>query len=221
MTVPFGVAQALRGGVALLFPLLWMIQTRLLLAGSVAVAALAYVTGRAAVARGGRTALPLADVATPFGESVMVAGACALAITATEGVHGLGVTGGGGIVATAFVIHAVGLSWLGRAKGDITDGRKRVAAISGLIGELALSIALLTVAADALQATVAGPIAGIQLLASPWPAVLAMGLAFLPFVRLSLAEIAAEDAPRQAFQAASVTLSGILLVGLAGPSWWP
>ena len=48
-----------------------------------------------------------------------------------------------------------------------------------------------------------------------------MGLAFLPFVRLSLAEIAAEDAPRQAFQAASVTLSGILLVGLAGPSWWP
>ena len=90
-----------------------------------------------------------------------------------------------------------------------------------MIGELALSIALLTVAADALQATVAGPIAGIQLLASPWPAVLAMGLAFLPFVRLSLAEIAAEDAPRQAFQAASVTLSGILLVGLAGPSWWP
>lgn len=223
MTVPFGAAQGLRGAVALAFPLLWMIQTRWLLSGSIAIAAIAYATGRAAVARGGRATLPLADVATPLGESVMVAAALALAIraTATEGVHGLGLAGAGGIVGAALVVHALGLPLLGRANDDVGAPRKRVAALAGLVGELALGVALATVAARALEATLSGPIAGIQLIASPWPAVLAMALAYLPMVRLSLVECSATDAPRRAVEAAAVTLTGVLLVGLGGPTWWP
>lgn len=223
MTVPFGPSQLLRGAVALAFPLLWMIQTRWLLAGSITIAALAYVTGRLAVARGGAGALPLDGLATPFGESVMIAAACALALFATSSrsMHDLGLAEGATIVAAALVIHAAGLRWLGRANDELGSGRKRLAAIAGLIGELALAVALLTVAADALQATLSGPIASIQLLTSPWPAVLAMSLSFLPMVRLSLAEVPTDDAPRRALEAAAVTLTGILLVGLGGPTWWP
>ncbi|HHH31685.1 MAG TPA: hypothetical protein ENK57_25510 [Polyangiaceae bacterium] len=223
MTIRFGVAQGLRGLVALAFPLLWKVQARWLLGGSVAVAALAYVAGRAAVARGGRKALPLADAVTPFGESVMVAAACALAIraTATEGVHGLGVVEGGGLVAAALVAHWVGLPLVGRRDEEVSADRVRMASIAGLVGELALSVALLTVAASALGATLSGPIGSIQLLASPWPALLAMGLAYFPMVRLSLAESEVSKAPRRAVEAAAVILTGVLLVGLGGPHWWP
>jgi hypothetical protein len=207
----------------LAFPLLWMIETRLLLGGAVILAALAYAVGRAAIARGAMATLPLGAWVTPLGESVMVAAAVALAIraTATHQLHSLGLAEGSAIVLVALVVHAVGLRLADRRTGEVDAGRKRLAAVAGLVGELALTIASLTVAAEALSATLSGPIGKTQLVTSPWPALLTMALSFVPMIRLSLVEAESADAPRRALEAAALTLSGILLVGLGGPVWWP
>lgn len=223
MTVDWRIAQLARGATALLFPLLWLAGPSLLLAVAIPVGIVAYVVGRGTMARSGFEALPLASTLTPFGESLLVAGSLALAAAAlaTRALLPLDLVTGGCLVGTALVAHAVALPWIGRGSVTPSAGAKRTAALCGLAGELALGIAGMTVAAQALGETLAGPIHTIQLVASPWPAVLALAFAFLPLIRLSLAECDDDEARRRALEAAALTLSGILLVGLTGPSWWP
>jgi hypothetical protein len=223
MTVPWTIAQVIRGSLPLAFPALWLLGPTPLIGASLAVALVAYLTGRASVARAGHASLPLATSFTPFGESLLVAGALALAsvAVATRSLLPLGLVTGGSVAGGALVVHGVVLARAGRAERPLSARAKRVAALCGLVGEVALSIALLTIAAQAHIATLAGPIGATQLITSPWPALLGLAVAFVPLIRLSLVEGETTNAPRRALEAATVTATGLILVGLGGPAWWP
>lgn len=223
MTVSWSAAQLARGSVALLFPLLWLAGPRPLLAIALPLTLAAYLLGRAAAARGGFSALPIAGALTPFGEALLVAGAVALAsaLVATRELIAMGPVAAAVAAGAVLVVHGPVLRRVERAGAELSRRRKKLTALCGLAGELTLAVVLLAIAAQAHNTTLAGPIEAMQLVVSPWPAVLGLALAYLPMVRLSLVECERERAPRRAAEAASIMLMGVLLVGLGGPSWWP
>jgi len=220
----FGKSQLLRAAVVLAFPALWAVGPRRLLAMALTAAALAYVVGRLAVARSDRHELPLSSDLTPFGEGVMTAGAIGLALIAVHArdLAPFGLGAAVALAATFFVAHAVVLPRMAPGR-PLADARRKIASYAGMVAEIGLLVGLLTLAAENLQATLAGPAGGSQLLTSPWPAVLGLGFAGLPVLQLSLLidDGDPETQRLRAMEALAIATLGLLLVGWTGPRLWP